>query len=168
MKLKIITFILLNFFFFQNTIANVIAYFDLNYIINNSNSGKIIIDKLENINIENINSLKKDQLIINKQREEINRTKNILSNDELDKKINDLNNKLEKFNKKQADMSVEFKKLRQNEIKNFVKKINPIIEKYMINNNIELILNKESVFISKIDYDITNKLILFINENIDK
>ena len=45
MKLKIIILIFLNFFFFQISIASNIAYIDLNYIINNSNSGKIISDK---------------------------------------------------------------------------------------------------------------------------
>ena len=59
MKLKIIILIFLNFFFFQISIASNIAYIDLNYIINNSNSGKIIIDKLEDINIKNLNLLKK-------------------------------------------------------------------------------------------------------------
>ena len=105
MKLKIIILILLNFFFFQISIDSNIAYIDLNYIINNSNSGKIIIDKLEDINIKNLNLLKKEQSSLNNEKTEIEKTKNILSNDELNKKINILNDKLEKFNQKQEVMS---------------------------------------------------------------
>lgn len=168
MKLKIIILIFLNFFFFQISIASNIAYIDLNYIINNSNSGKIIIDKLEDINIKNLNLLKKEQSSLNNEKTEIEKTKNILSNDELNKKINILNDKLEKFNQKQKVMSAEFKELRNNEIANFLKKINPIIETFMIDNKIDLILKKESIYISKTEYDITNKLITLINKNIDK
>ena len=168
MKLKIIILIFLNFFFFQISIASNIAYIDLNYIINNSNSGKIIIDKLEDINIKNLNLLKKEQSSLNNEKTEIEKTKNILSNDELNKKINILNDKLEKFNQKQEVMSAEFKELRNNEIANFLKKINPIIETLMIDNKIDLILKKESIYISKTEYDITNKLITLINKNIDK
>ena len=105
MKLKIIILIFLNFFFFQISIASNIAYIDLNYIINNSNSGKIISDKLEDINIKNLNLLKKEQSSLNNEKTEIEKTKNILSNDELNKKINILNDKLEKFNQKQEVMS---------------------------------------------------------------
>ena len=65
-------------------------------------------------------------------------------------------------------MSAEFKELRNNEIANFLKKINPIIETFMIDNKIDLILKKESIYISKTEYDITNKLITLINKNIDK
>lgn len=168
MKLKIIILIFLNFFFFQISIASNIAYIDLNYIINNSNSGKIIIDKLEDINIKNLNLLKKEQSSLNNEKTEIEKKKNILSNDELNKKINILNDKLEKFNQKQKVMSAEFKELRNNEIANFLKKINPIIETFMIDNKIDLILKKESIYISKTEYDITNKLITLINKNIDK
>jgi outer membrane protein len=168
MKLKIIILIFLNFFFFQISIASNIAYIDLNYIINNSNSGKIISDKLEDINIKNLNLLKKEQSSLNNEKTEIEKTKNILSNDELNKKINILNDKLEKFNQKQKVMSAEFKELRNNEIANFLKKINPIIETFMIDNKIDLILKKESIYISKTEYDITNKLITLINKNIDK
>ena len=168
MKLKIIILIFLNFFFFQISIASNIAYIDLNYIINNSNSGKIISDKLEDINIKNLNLLKKEQSSLNNEKTEIEKKKNILSNDELNKKINILNDKLEKFNQKQKVMSAEFKELRNNEIANFLKKINPIIETFMIDNKIDLILKKESIYISKTEYDITNKLITLINKNIDK
>jgi len=44
-------------------------------------------------------------------------------------------------------------------------KINPIIEKYMIENNIDLMLKKENVYISKTEYDVSNIIINLINNN---
>jgi len=79
-----------------------------------------------------------------------------------------LNDKFNKFNLKQEDMSVKFNELRQIEINNFVKKINPIIEKFMIDNNIDMILKKESIYISQSKFDITKELLQLVNTKFDK
>ena len=63
-------------------------------------------------------------------------------------------------------MSREFNNLRQVEMTNLLKKINPIIEKYMINKNIDLILKKENIIISKNEYDITIELMQIIDQNL--
>jgi len=168
MKLKFLLIIFLNFFLFNVSLASNVGFIDLNYIINNSNAGKNIINKLEKINSENINILKNEQLLLVNEREEIEKKKNILSKDELNNLIVVLNDKFNKFNLKQEDMSVKFNELRQIEINNFVKKINPIIEKFMIDNNIDMILKKESIYISQSKFDITKELLQLVNTKFDK
>ena len=96
----------------------------------------------------------------------LKKLKNIISEEELNKKILILNQKLQEFNKKQDLMSGEFKDLRKLEMKNLLDKINPIIEKYMLDNNIDLMLKKENIYISKNDFDVSKKLIELINKNI--
>ena len=44
--------------------------------------------------------------------------------------------------------------------------INPIIEKYMADNSIYMLIDKKNVFIASKDYDITNKLIELIDNQI--
>ena len=44
--------------------------------------------------------------------------------------------------------------------------INPIIEKYMSDNSIYMIIDKKNVFIASKDYDITNNLIKLIDNQI--
>lgn len=166
MKNKFLVIIFLNFFLFNFSFANNFALIDLNYIINNSLVGKKLIKKLNEINTKNLDLLKKEQQFLNDERDEINNTKNILSKVELDKKILTLNNKLENFNKKQDTMSKEFNELRQNEMKELLNKINPIIEKYMIENNIDLMLKKENIYISKNELDVSKKIIELINNKI--
>jgi Skp family chaperone for outer membrane proteins len=160
-------FIFLNFFFNIATASNI-AYIDLNFIINNSVIGKKFVDKLEITNNQNINLIKKEQTKLNKERDEIEKIKNILSKDELNSKILSFNEKLENFTKKQKLMSDEFKNLSQLETTNLFKKINPIIEKYMLENNIDIILKKENIYISNSNYDITSKLIDLINKKFEK
>ena len=166
MKNKFLVIIFLNFFLFNFSFANNFVLIDLNYIINNSLVGKKLIKKLNEINTKNLDLLKKEQQFLNDERDEINNTKNILSKVELDKKILTLNNKLENFNKKQDTMSKEFNELRQNEMKELLNKINPIIEKYMIENNIDLMLKKENIYISKNELDVSKKIIELINNKI--
>ena len=166
MKFRLFFLIILNIFFFKLTLADNITYLDFNYIINNTISGKKIISKLNSINDQNLSLLKKEREVINIEKEEIEKTKNLLSNEELNKKIEALNIKLLKFNEKQENLSNEFKNLKQTEIINLVKKINPIIEKFMIENDIDLILKKENIYIGKSENDITLKVVDLINMNI--
>lgn len=166
MKFRLFFLIILNIFFFKLTLAENITYLDFNYIINNTISGKKIISKLNSINDQNLSLLKKEREVINIEKEEIEKTKNLLSNEELNKKIEALNIKLLKFNEKQENLSNEFKNLKQTEIINLVKKINPIIEKFMIENDIDLILKKENIYIGKSENDITLKVVDLINMNI--
>lgn len=166
MKNKFLVIIFLNFFLFNFSFANNFVLIDLNFIINNSLVGKKLIKKLNDINTKNLDLLKKEQQFLNDERDEINNTKNILSKVELDKKILTLNNKLENFNKKQDTMSKEFNELRQNEMKEILNIINPIIEKYMVENNIDLILKKENIYISKNELDVSKKIIELIDNKI--
>ena len=166
MKFRLFFLIILNIFFFKLTLADNITYLDLNYIINNTISGKKIISKLNSINNQNLSLLKKEQEVINIEKEEIEKTKNLLSNEELNKKIEVFNIKLLKFNEKQENLSNDFKNLKKIEITNLINKINPLIEKFMIENNIDLILKKENIYVGKSENDITFKLIDLINKNI--
>ena len=165
MKCKLLLIFFFNFFFLNISLANNIVFIDLNFIINNSIIGKKVIEKLENINKENLDFLKKEQKFLNDESDKIEKTKNILSREELDKNILNLNNRLLNFNNKQDLMSKEFNELKKNEMSSLLNKINPIIEKYMIDNNIDLMLKKENVYISKTEYDVSNIIINLINNN---
>jgi len=165
MKKRILFILFLSFFYLNNVSANNLAYLDLNYLLNNSLSGKNLIKNLEVLNNQNIEKLKKEQVTLNNERDNINKIKNIISSEELNNKISVLNEKLNKFQQKQDRMSQEFRQKREEEIRNFFNKINPIIEKYMLDNSIDLILKKENIFISKKNFDITNIIIELINQN---
>ena len=165
MKKRILFILFLSFFYLNNVSANNLAYLDLNYLLNNSLSGKNLIKNLEVLNNQNIEKLKKEQVTLNNERDNINKIKNLISSEELNNKISVLNEKLNKFQQKQDRMSQEFRQKREEEIRNFFNKINPIIEKYMLDNSIDLILKKENIFISKKNFDITNIIIELINQN---
>ena len=68
------------------------------------------------------------------------------------------------YSKNKIDEIEKLKQTRNKEVKNLLKQINPIIENYMDNNSISIIIDKKNVYIANIEYDITNKLIEIINK----
>ena len=58
------------------------------------------------------------------------------------------------------------KKKRNINIMNFINLINPIIEKYMTDNSIYMLIDKKNIFIANNNYDITKKLIELIDNQI--
>ena len=71
-----------------------------------------------------------------------------------------------KYNKNKKIEIENLKKKRNENIMNFINLINPIIEKYMTDSSIYMLIDKKNVFIANNDYDITKKLIELIDNQI--
>ena len=71
-----------------------------------------------------------------------------------------------KYNKNKKIEIENLKKKRNENIINFINLINPIIEKYMTDSSIYMLIDKKNVFIANNDYDITKKLIELIDNHI--
>jgi len=72
----------------------------------------------------------------------------------------------QKYRKEKIKEVDEFKIKRNRNITNFLNLINPLIEKYMADNSIYMLIDKKNVFIAKKEYDITNNLIELIDNQI--
>ena len=143
-----------------------IYFVDADIILNNSNYGKKIVNKLKKINSKNILNIEKDEQELKKIEDEINKIKNIISEDELNKKISDLKNKIIIYREKKEITFKEYNDLKNRELKQFFGKITPLIEAFMENNSIKIMLEKKNIFIANSNYDKTDELIKFLNKNI--
>ena len=143
--------------------ANNLAIIDLDYLIENSNLGKLMLENLSNVDKQNASKLKekKDKLI--KIENEIKSKQNIISKDVLDKELNDLKVKINDFNREKDLLVSQFNELKNSEISNFFNKISPIINNYMVENSIDILIDKKKIFMSNSDSDITQKIIENIN-----
>jgi len=74
--------------------------------------------------------------------------------------------KFQKYKKVKQKEVEDFKIKRNRNILNFLNLINPIIEKYMSDNSIYMLIDKKNVFIANKEYDITNNLIELIDNQI--
>jgi outer membrane protein len=156
------------FFSFNFTIISAnenVRYINVDEILNNSDLGKIIIYKLKKKNDTNIDKIKTIENEIKKENEELTKLKNIITDEEFNKKLILLKKKIDDFNIFKKELSDEFNEFKKKEIKLFFEKINPIIEKYMEQNSIALILDKKNIFVARSDYDMTKELLDLINKN---
>ena len=165
---KFLILITVLFFSFNLTITSAnenIRYINVDEILNNSDLGKIIIDKLKKQNDINIDKIKTKENEIKKENEELTKLKNIITEEEFSKKLIILKKKINDFNILKKELSDELNEFKKKEIKLFFEKINPIIEKYMEQNSIALILDKKNIFVARSDYDMTKELLDLINKN---
>ena len=158
------------FSFLTNNVKSesTIYFFDLEYIFNNSNYGKIIIKDLENLNNVISEDLNIEQEKIKKLEEEIVKTKNLLSDEDLNKKILNLRKLIESYNIKKKKVFDEFNLNKKNKLEEFSNKINPIVQNYVLSNDITILLNRKNIFIGKNDYDITFKILEIVNKKINE
>ena len=77
--------------------------------------------------------------------------------------IRDSQERFQKYKENRFNEIEELKKKRNENIVNFLSLINPIIEKYMSDNSIYMLIDKKNVFIASKEYDITNNLIELID-----
>ena len=157
------------FLIFFNTISisqEKIAFFDIDNILNNSIAGKKILLYLDEINKDNISNLKKNELEIKNSEKKLLSKKNLINEEEFNNEIKLIETKIREFKLLKQNLTSEFIKKKENEILKFINLVNPIIEKYMKENNIGLVLDKKNVFIAKSNYDITSILLDIINKEI--
>ena len=63
-------------------------------------------------------------------------------------------------------MVKDFSNLKKKELKALFAKINPIIQNYMDENSIEILINRKNIFIGSVKSDLTEVLIKEINSKI--
>ncbi len=155
------------FFLFQvNLVANDnIAYMNFNYIINNSIIGKKVLQELNNLNKKNIVDLKNYQEKLKKELNEINKIKNVASKEDINKKVSIHKKNIKEYDELKKRLSNELNKRRSEEMNKIVKLIDPVLEKYMKDNSIDIILNKEMVYFAKDKYDISDEILELTNKN---
>ena len=162
---KFIIYLFFSFFIFFNGFGNEkVAYIDIDRILNESLLGKSFIDELKKISLENNKKIQSQKEEILKQETEIKKLKNVISDKDFQIKVNTLKNNVNNFNANKKNFEQNFNKKRQEMFANLMKKISPIVETYMSQNSISIVMDKKNVFIAKSNYDITKNIIDLINK----
>ena len=161
MKKFLLIFVL--FFFQNNAFSKNIVYLDIQYIIDNSDLGifyKSKINKLTDNNKENL-KIKKNEIKL--KEEEINNQKNLLSKDEIEKKIVSLNKLVKNYQieqNKKNKLVIDEKKIYTSKI---LKLLNPLLTNYVEKNKITLVVDKKNILIGIKSLDITPDILKILN-----
>jgi len=163
--------IFLILFFLSITINNLkaqekVSYIDIDYILASSVAGKSLLNKLKENEELKINIFKSKDKDFKQKESKILAKKNLISAEEINKELKSLQIEFNQYRKDKNKQVEELKKIRKKNIVDFLTLLNPIIEKYMSDNSIYMLIDKKNVFIAKKDYDITNDLIEIINNQI--
>ena len=158
-------------FFFFITISqsfSEIVYIDINKILNESTAGKKALGELEeNINERNEFFSSTEKKLINEEKK-IMTQKNILSEEDFNKKLLDLSNKVKNYN---LNKNKKIKELNDKKISyrnKFIELLNPIIAKYASDNNIDIVIRKEHMIVGKTELDISEPILSIVNKEIKK
>ena len=160
-------FVLLLFLNSSQLIASeTVTFLDLDAVLNNTQKGKSIVNKLNDLkNLNSSNFKKKSQEIKKKEQELINK-KNILSEEEFEKSIISLKKEIEVFNQDNNSNMLKYENLKKKELDKFINEITPLIENYIIENSISLVINQKNIFIGNNKYDITDNIINIVDKNL--
>ena len=143
-----------------------VAYLDIDFILTNTLAGKMLLKNLKEEEAIKVNKFKADDEKFKNDEKKILAKKKLVSNDEIKKEMKALQIKFQEYKKIKNKEIENLKKKRNTNIINFLNSINPIIEKYMSDNSIYMLMDKKNVFIANNNYDITKKLIELIDNQI--
>ena len=143
-----------------------IAYIDMDFIIKNSEIGKKTLNSINNLNVKNINELKKKEKILKDLENDIVSKKNIISKEEFDKEVLLFKEKANKFKLDQSKMVEDFNNFKKRELDSILSKISPIINAYMEKKSVKILLDSKNILIGRSNLNLTNEVIKEINEKI--
>ena len=166
--MKIFYFLISIYLIFLNitfsTADEKIVFIDLDYILSESNEGKKILAKLEIDNSKNLKFFESEEEKLKQENESIKRLKNILSENEYNKKINLFKNKVNAYNLKKTNTIKLFEETKNSELNIFFIKLNEIMNNFMQENSINLILDKKNIVMANNKNDISTDILNLVNK----
>ena len=141
-------------------------FIDFKKVLNQSVAGKKAQDFLKNKLESDIKKFKKQEEGIRKEEKDLIAKKKLITQEEYKKKVENLRKKVSELQKnRQASLS-DVGKLRAKAKKELLQKLNPIIKKYMSDNKIRIVLDREAVLLGDSSLDITSKIIDLLNKEL--
>ena len=164
---KKITFIWIIFLIFQtNLSADIPHYLDFKYILNQSDAGKKAQTFLKNKLDNGVKALKKKEKAIQEEETKIIQQKKVISAEEYKKKVTDLRKKVESLQKERNSLLEKVSKQRSKAKTELLKNLNPIIQEYMKEKNIRIVLDKKSILLADENLNITRDIVKRLNSKL--
>ena len=167
-KKKLYYFFLFSFFIFPYANSHEsVAYINLDRVFHDSVTGKKIITKLNSINEKNIKEINLEKKKLKEKEEKLFKEKNILSQEVFNSNFEKLKKEIESFNNKNIESKKKISKVKNEELNNFLEKIQPILNNYMEQNSINILIDKKNIFIGQAKLDITDVILDILNKKIN-
>ncbi len=154
-------------FFYHNIVLADTPYFlDFKLILNESEAGKkaqkYLKNKLEN-GIKNLKSKEKKLL---EEEKKIISQKKILAPEEYKKKVSDLRSKVSKLQQDRNTLLETVAKQRTKARNELLKNLNPLIQDYMNEKKIRMVVDKKSLLLADENLNITKDIMSLLNKKL--
>ncbi len=155
------------FFAFQISLqAEIPHYLDFKYILNESDAGKkaqiYLKKKLDN----GIKNIKEKEKKIQEEEKKIIAQKKIISSEEYKKKVTTLREKVSSLQKEQKKLFEQVAKERATARDELLKNLNPIIQEFMNEKKIRMVVDKKSLLLADKNLDITKEIMILLNKKL--
>ena len=166
MKKKIIYILLFFSISVTSYSSEKIVYLDVEKIMQESIAGKAVIVKIKKKRETSISKFKKKEKEIVEKEKKLISQKNVLSEGEFKKKIQDLRADISKYQKERNSASNDIARTRIKASTNLIKKLTPILESYSKENSIRIIIQKKHIVMGSKEDDITKDILDLVNQKI--
>ena len=146
---------------------SLIVFLDMDKIMLQSKSGKSITIQLEKLHKNNITIFKQKEEELKNKETSIVSQKNVLSNEEFEKKINLLRKEANEYRIKRRDSINSLTKKRVEAQNKLINVINPILADYSKKNSISIIIQKKNIIIGKSELEITDDILKILDNSLN-
>ena len=165
----LVRFIVVTFFLFICTHSfaeQKIVVLDLKFVLNNSKAGKGAQDFLKDTFNKNQKKFTDMEKKLKKEESDLLSKKTILSKEEYSKKSDELRKKVIDYQSERRQALEKIAALRTKSRETLIKKIDPILNNYIKENNISLVIDKKDVLGGQPENDITKIIIEKLNKEL--
>lgn len=167
---KLYKLLIIFVFIFNNAASSneIIAFLDMDFIMNKSKAGAEITKELSKNHKVNIEKFKKQEDALKEEEKKIIAQKNILEKIEFEKKIVTLREKANKYRIERRDIIDNLTKKKIQATAKLLDQIRPILAEYSADKSISVIIEKKNIIIGKSELDITQDILSIVDKKISK
>jgi outer membrane protein len=149
-----------------NLFADNSYFIDFTKVLNESKAGSQAQENLKKNFASENKKFSQIEKNLKKEESDIISQRKVLSSDDYKKKVEALRKKVSDLQKNKQNSFNKIGKNRNEAKQSLLKSLNPILKKYMEENNIRMIVNKESVILGDSSLEITNQIIEILNREL--
>ena len=164
----LLNLLFISIFFFNFTFLKadqLIAYVDMDLLMNSSNAGESITSQLTAIHKKTLAELKKIEEELKKEESDIIKQKNVITEEEFEKKLSLLRNKASDYQNQRKESNDSLNKKRMDATSQLISLLQPILSEYANKNSISLVIQKKNIIIGKTELEITDDILKILNQN---
>ena len=162
-------FYLIIFIFSTNIVKSnetYIVYVDVQKLLSQSNAGKKAFKDLNQIINNKKKQFDKKEKKLQSEEAEILKQKNVVSEDELNNRIQKFRAKINDFQNKKKKFNEELSNKRLKATGELLKSVNQILSNYASENKISLIIQKKNIIVGQSSLDVTDTIMKILNKQI--